>query len=110
MQLAVGSVCDRGLSHKRPVIRRLLGGVPLIPGATAIPRCKLCNAEQAFYFQVAFPPKHVWEGLSLAVFSCVACVDEEHLIPEPDTISCVVASASLSPSVGIANAMKAAYL
>jgi hypothetical protein len=47
-----------------------------------VPNCKLCNAEQSFYFQVAFPQHHAWAGRSLAVFSCVACVDEEHLIPE----------------------------
>jgi hypothetical protein len=31
---------------------------------------------------VAFPKANPWAGFSLAVFSCTACADREHLIPE----------------------------
>ncbi|MBI3560525.1 MAG: hypothetical protein HY080_02245 [Gammaproteobacteria bacterium] len=59
-----------------------IGGKPSLPQETDIPLCKLCGAEQTFYLQIAFPDKHVWTGLTLAVFSCTTCVDENHLIPE----------------------------
>jgi len=59
-----------------------IGGKPVLPRHRAIPQCALCGAEQTFFFQVAFPADHVWAGLSLAVFSCTSCADENHLIPE----------------------------
>lgn len=59
-----------------------IGGKPVLPRNQAIPPCALCGADQTFFFQVAFPDDHVWEGLSLAVFSCTSCADENHLIPE----------------------------
>jgi hypothetical protein len=47
-----------------------------------IPTCALCGSEQTFFLQVAFPGDHEWGGLSLAVFACTSCTDEERLIPE----------------------------
>ena len=62
--------------------RTYIGGKPSIPSETAIPKCRLCASEQTFYFQIAFPPDHFWNGLTLACFACTSCADETHLIPE----------------------------
>lgn len=59
-----------------------VGGKPALPKDTQIPRCKLCDSQQTFLFQIAFPDGHAWEGKSLAVFFCTSCADENHLIPE----------------------------
>jgi hypothetical protein len=59
-----------------------VGGRPRIPNSTAIPTCQLCGAELTFFFQVAFPDKHEWSELSMAVFACTSCAHEEYLIPE----------------------------
>jgi hypothetical protein len=59
-----------------------VGGKPKLPPGSAVPRCKLCGAEQTFFFQVAFPDDHAWAGLTLAVFACTSCADENSLIPE----------------------------
>ena len=53
-----------------------------MPKGEDIPRCKLCGAEESFFFQVAIPDGGVWGGLSLAVFACTSCVDKNQLIPE----------------------------
>jgi len=57
------------------------GGRPALPASESVPACKLCGTEQVFFLQVAFPAGP-WAGRSLAVFACVACASEEHLIPE----------------------------
>lgn len=62
--------------------KSFIGGKPVIPENIDVPKCKLCGEEQSFIFQVEFPEKHCWSGLSLALFFCVACADENHLIPE----------------------------
>lgn len=59
-----------------------IGGTPKLPPGGGIPRCALCGAKQTFFFQVAFPTAHEWSGLTLVVFSCTSCADEDHLIPE----------------------------
>ena len=59
-----------------------IGGLPKLPVESAIPTCGLCRSEQSFMFQVAFPHDHNWAGLSLAVFECTSCADENHLIPQ----------------------------
>jgi len=59
-----------------------IGGKPKLPPDSSVPQCVLCGADQTFLFQVAFPGEHVWTGLSLAVFLCTNCADENHLIPE----------------------------
>lgn len=58
-----------------------IGGRPRIPPEDPIPLCKLCRSELAFFFQVKFPNGHDWAGKSLAVFACVACANEDKLIP-----------------------------
>lgn len=58
------------------------GGKPRIPPWQPIPICGLCQNEQAFYFQVAFPVGHEWPGHTLAVFACSSCMDEDLLIPQ----------------------------
>ncbi|APC40325.1 hypothetical protein [Clostridium estertheticum] len=59
-----------------------IGGYPRIPISATIPKCKLCNKEQTFMFQVAFPENHVWYGLSMAIFACTSCAKEGYFIPE----------------------------
>lgn len=59
-----------------------IGGKPKLSTSNRIPTCALCEAEQTFFFQIALPETNPWRGLSLAVFSCTACADREHLIPE----------------------------
>lgn len=59
-----------------------IGGRPRLPGAAEVPRCTLCECEQTFYFQVAFPPGHRWHEYTLAVFACTSCAVEDSLIPE----------------------------
>lgn len=62
--------------------RVFLGGSPLLPPELEIPCCFLCGSPMAFFFQVQFPPQHVWSGSTLAVFACISCADEDWLIPE----------------------------
>ncbi len=73
------------------------GGVPNIPPALDLPHCALCKAEMTFFFQIAFPQDHVWEGRVMAVFHCTSCVNvnnywpklvfaEEHLMLEDDVL------------------------
>lgn len=59
-----------------------IGGLPRLPARIGVPDCRLCGQPQSFLMQVAFPEGHAWSGLSLAIFACTTCVDEDHLIPE----------------------------
>jgi len=59
-----------------------IGGKPCIPENVNIPKCQLCDNEMTFYFQIAFPVDHIWSGMSMALFSCTKCHDDDFLIPE----------------------------
>lgn len=59
-----------------------IGGYPKLPIDMEFPTCSLCSEQQSFMLQIAFPDRHEWSGLSLAIFSCTSCADENHLIPE----------------------------
>jgi hypothetical protein len=59
-----------------------IGGTPRLPGSLEIPLCTLCGASQTFFFQVTFPEGHVWGGLTMAVFACTSCANEDYFIPE----------------------------
>jgi hypothetical protein len=59
-----------------------VGGKPKLPSGTDLPNCGLCGASQTFFFQTAFPADHAWAGLSLAVFQCTSCANQDYLIPE----------------------------
>lgn len=59
-----------------------IGGIPKLRVGVCIPCCTLCGAAESFFFQVALPPGNPWGGLSLAVFACTSCADENELIPE----------------------------
>ena len=62
-----------------------LGGKPKLPPDVSLPSCRLCGKELAFFFQVAFPQGHKWEGKSMAVFYCVEEWHDRYCIPElPD--------------------------
>lgn len=62
-----------------------LGGKPKLPPDVPLPSCRLCGKELAFFFQVAFPQGHKWEGKSMAVFYCVEEWHDRYCIPElPD--------------------------
>ena len=69
-------------SHQSGTEESFIGGTPNLPKGMEIPRCKLCAAEQTFFFQITFPSKHLWEGMTLALFACTSCADRNHLIPE----------------------------
>ena len=58
-----------------------IGGQPALPKEKDIPACKLCGAEQSFFFQIAFD-KGDWKGYSLAAFLCTSCAERGHLIPD----------------------------
>lgn len=58
-----------------------IGGHLRLPAESPMPVCGLCQSNQTFFFQVAFPSEHSWMGLSLAVFACTECADEDLLIP-----------------------------
>lgn len=62
--------------------KSFIGGKPCLPTGTEIPSCTLCNREQTFFFQVAFPARHPWADLTLAAFQCTSCANENFLIPE----------------------------
>lgn len=47
-----------------------IGGKPCIPATILLPTCKICGDPLTFFFQVAFPKGHMWEGKSLALFFC----------------------------------------
>lgn len=51
------------------------GGFPNIPEYLKLPNCPLCNTEMTFFFQVAFPEKHIWYEKVMAVFHCTSCYD-----------------------------------
>ena len=49
-----------------------IGGKPCIPADISLPICKVCGEPLTFFFQVAFPKGHIWEGKSLAFFYCTS--------------------------------------
>ena len=49
-----------------------IGGKPCIPADILLPTCKVCGEPLTFFFQVAFPKGHMWEGKSLAFFFCTS--------------------------------------
>lgn len=49
-----------------------IGGKPCIPANVSLPVCKICGDPLTFFFQVAFPQGHMWEGKSLAFFFCTS--------------------------------------
>lgn len=62
-----------------------IGGKPKLPPDVFLPSCRLCGKELAFFFQLAFPQGHKWEGKSMAVFYCVEEWHDQYCIPElPD--------------------------
>jgi hypothetical protein len=68
-------------AQQTPGDESFLGGRPKLPPNEKVPACRLCGAEQSFFFQLAFPEGYAWAGLSLATFACTSCADEAHLIP-----------------------------
>lgn len=46
------------------------GGLPNIPDRFDVPHCQICDAPLTFFFQIAFPEKHVWEGRVMVAFDC----------------------------------------
>ena len=58
-----------------------IGGRPRLPAGEGLPACGLCGAEQTFFFQIELPDGP-WAGLSIVVFACMDCADDDYLIPE----------------------------
>lgn len=59
-----------------------IGGKPRLPKNEIIPHCKLCGAEQTFFFQMAFTDSMLWNGNSMAIFACTSCQSDDYLIPK----------------------------
>jgi hypothetical protein len=59
-----------------------VGGRPFLPPATETPACGVCSARMCFFFQVALPAGHRWQGALVALFHCISCCSEDALIPE----------------------------
>jgi hypothetical protein len=58
------------------------GGIPNIPKRFPIPHCTQCGAEMTFFFQIAFPRKHMWEGRTITFFHCTACANMDNYWPK----------------------------
>ena len=69
-------------SLQSPADNSFVGGIPKLPSSESIPVCRFCGSQQTFFSQVAFPRDNPWAGLSLSVFACTSCADENYLIPE----------------------------
>lgn len=48
------------------------GGIPNIPDRFSIPLCVFCKSEMTFFYQVAFPKKHIWADQVVAFFQCTS--------------------------------------
>lgn len=59
-----------------------IGGRPFLPADAGIPTCALCSARMCFFFQMALPVGHPWQGALVAMFMCVSCCPEDSLIPK----------------------------
>jgi len=64
-----------------------VGGRPLLSSGAEIPTCALCSERMCFFFQVALPVDHRWQGALVAVFQCVSCCSEDALIPEMPSVA-----------------------
>lgn len=73
-------------SNQEDSDRSFRGGVPNMPAELALPKCKLCGADQTFFFQVAFPEKHIWNGWVMCVFNCTACSGELSLFNQLEPV------------------------
>ena len=74
--------CEYVKNQKIDKLDSFIGGIPYLPNNIEIPKCKLCQCEQTFFFQITFPEVHKWFGKTFAVFNCTSCVEEDFLIPE----------------------------
>lgn len=72
---------DKQLTEKT-----FLGGKPYLPANEIIPVCELCSYQLTFFLQVTFPDLHEWNGLTLSLFACTNCHDDNYLIPEMLTL------------------------
>lgn len=59
-----------------------IGGRPFLSSGTEIPICAICSARMCFFFQVALPAGHRWQGALITLFHCTSCCSENTLIPE----------------------------
>lgn len=68
-------------TEQDPNRRSFQGGSPVMPSEIESPRCRLCDAELTFYFQLEFPAKTAWTGRTLCMFACTACQDMKYIVP-----------------------------
>ena len=66
-------------------ILSFIGGVPRLEPGQDIPICELCGNSQTFFLVIAFPNEHAWHDLSLSLFQCTSCSNEDYLIPHLPT-------------------------
>lgn len=81
MKQSGGHLLELEHGEQRAGDRAFIGGRPHLPPAVPLPVCLLCGEGLTFFFQVAFPPGHPWEGRQLALFACTSCYDEDSVIP-----------------------------
>jgi hypothetical protein len=68
-------------TEQNPDRKSFQGGSPVMPADIESPRCRLCDAELTFYFQLEFPAKTAWTGRTLCMFACTACQDMKYIVP-----------------------------
>lgn len=73
---------DASQASQSPNEDSFIGGVPKLPKGESTPRCKLCGAEECFFFHIGLPKWNTWDRRSLAVFACTSCAHENQLIPQ----------------------------
>ena len=69
------------MSTENAAVLSFIGGRPFLPPEAEIPACAVCSAHMCFFFQIAFPVGHAWEGSLLGMFHCVSCSSESTLVP-----------------------------
>ena len=62
--------------------RSFIGGRPRIPRGIPLPDCARCGERLTFFWQLAFPPGHAWQGRQLALFACTTSYHDADVIPE----------------------------
>jgi hypothetical protein len=58
-----------------------IGGTPMLPESMKLPSCALCGRTLTFFFQLSYPPDHLWRGFSMGVYACMDCADPKYMLP-----------------------------
>jgi hypothetical protein len=70
--------------EQRPEARSFQGGLPHLPPDLAIPDCRCCGSQLAFFLQLELPDGLLADHL-FSIWCCVVCTGDDKFIPEmPD--------------------------